>query len=131
MTERCRDGSCEFNSKITTRYASPPTPEQREHALASAYQSRDLCLEQGQIDLAIRWQEEIERMEGLESPEPPRADIEVWCPLRMRNMLILNNICFSRTRDRDCRLCRFDNEFILVRLVWEVLDFWEDREENP
>lgn len=104
------------------------TAEQRGHALASAYESRDLCLEQGRIDLAIKWQEEIDRTEDPENFEPRRADSEIWCPLRARSMLIIGDICFSRTRDRDCRLCRFDNEFILVKLAWTLLDFMEDRE---
>jgi hypothetical protein len=98
--------------------------------LGSAYQSRDLCLEQGRVDLAIKWQEEIERAEGLENLEFPRPDTEVWCAIRERSMLLLDNVCFSRLRDHHCRNCRYDTQFILVKLCWLLIDEFEDSGEG-
>jgi hypothetical protein len=59
--------------------------------------------------------------------EAVRADQEVYCALRSRSMLVIDGICFSRTRDGSCRNCIFDRDKITVKLLWELLDWREDK----
>jgi hypothetical protein len=59
-----------------------------------------------------------------------RADQEVYCALRARYLLIIDRVCFSRSRDDSCRNCIFDKDPITVRLLWELCDIIEDSEEE-
>jgi hypothetical protein len=60
----------------------------------------------------------------------PRADCELWCVLRERDVLLVDGVCFSRLRNAKCSSCVHDREFILVKLVWHLADFIEDSEEG-
>lgn len=57
-----------------------------------------------------------------------RGDEDVYCILRSKYMLIIDGVCFSRTRDNSCRNCRYDIEDVVVKLLWQMLDLLEDRE---
>lgn len=57
-----------------------------------------------------------------------RADREFFCVLKMHTVLIIDDVCYSRTRNCNCKQCIYDEEgLILTRLVWVLLDMMEDK----
>lgn len=65
--------------------------------------------------------------------ESPRVDKDFFCALRMRLILIVDDVCFSRMHDRGCAQCIYDacaQDRIFVRLIWTLCDSIEDATEE-
>lgn len=79
-------------------------------------------------------QESVEEISSLGAEQEfmtcARGDRQFFCALRMRSILIVDDICFSRVHNKGCQQCIYDRgaqDRIFVRLVWVLCDMLEDR----
>jgi hypothetical protein len=61
-----------------------------------------------------------------EEPEA-RADVEEYCILLDRYVLVLDGTCFYRQRSAKCRFCILDQDSVKVKLIHVLCDMLEDR----
>ena len=81
----------------------------------------------------LNFKNDIEEEETETEQESPRVDMECFCALRMRSILIIDGVCFSRVHNCDCRQCIYDcdaQDRIFVRLIWVLCDSIEGATEQ-